>query len=78
MHVATVDVTIDLLTSRPDDGSGDVDHVVEASRNEDEPRGREVIRIQAWPAPYSQPDVIKRWTAPDARAAARSPHTTPS
>ncbi|MFB8392700.1 hypothetical protein [Streptomyces yangpuensis] len=33
---------------------------------EDEPEDREEIRIQAWPAPYSLPDIIKRWTPPDA------------
>ncbi|MEU2074492.1 hypothetical protein [Streptomyces sp. NPDC013489] len=109
----TVDVTIDLLTSQPDDDSDDFDHVVEASLNlasgrlvvlgctdyipdaarfdmpagwirirtsrrnlqaaafpdpdcEDEPEDMEEIRIQAWPAPHSQPDIIKRWTPPDA------------
>ncbi|MFG3589503.1 hypothetical protein [Streptomyces sp. NPDC047990] len=33
---------------------------------EDEPEDMEEIRIQAWPAPHSQPDIIKRWTPPDA------------
>ncbi|MFB6511822.1 hypothetical protein ACFCW4_27205 [Streptomyces virginiae] len=109
----TVDVTIDLLTGRPDDDSDDFDHVVEASLNlasgrmvvlgctdygpdaarfdmpagwprvrtsrrnleaaafpdpdcEDEPEDMEEIRLQAWPAPYALPDIIKRWTPPDA------------
>lgn len=109
----TVDVTIDLLTGRPDDDSDDFDHVVEASLNlasgrmvvlgctdygpdaarfdmpagwtrvrtsrrnleaaafpdpdcEDEPEDMEEVRLQAWPAPYALPDIIKRWTPPDA------------
>ncbi|MDX3540194.1 hypothetical protein PV721_39015 [Streptomyces sp. MB09-01] len=33
---------------------------------EDEPEDTEEIRLQAWPAPYSQPRIIKRWTRPDA------------
>ncbi|MGW7363088.1 hypothetical protein ACWGI8_06550 [Streptomyces sp. NPDC054841] len=33
---------------------------------EDEPEDTEEIRLQGWPAPYSQPRIIKRWTRPDA------------
>ncbi|UUU44373.1 hypothetical protein [Streptomyces sp. NBC_00162] len=33
---------------------------------EDEPEDMEEIRIQAWPAPHSQPHIIKRWTPPEA------------
>ncbi|MFK0017644.1 hypothetical protein [Streptomyces sp. NPDC091027] len=108
-----VEVAIDLLSGRPDDDSGDFDHVVEASLNlasgrlvvagctehlpdaarfdmpagwtrvrtsrrnlqaaafpdpecEDEPEDKEEIRIQVWPALHSQPDIIKRWTPPNA------------
>ncbi|WP_200146637.1 MULTISPECIES: hypothetical protein [Streptomyces] len=34
--------------------------------DEDEPEDTEEIRLQAWPAPYSQPHIIKRWTRPAA------------
>ncbi len=33
---------------------------------EDESVEREEIRLQAWPAPHSEPRVGKRWTRPDA------------
>ncbi|MFD9411637.1 hypothetical protein ACFWBN_32080 [Streptomyces sp. NPDC059989] len=33
---------------------------------EDEPEDTEEIRLQAWPAPYAQPHIIKRWARPDA------------
>ncbi|MFJ3723223.1 hypothetical protein ACIPYQ_11705 [Streptomyces sp. NPDC090045] len=33
---------------------------------DDEPEDMEEIRIQAWPAPHAQPDIIKRWTPPGA------------
>ncbi|MER5737639.1 MULTISPECIES: hypothetical protein [unclassified Streptomyces] len=33
---------------------------------EDEPEEREEVRIQAWPAPYSEPRVVKRWAPAEA------------
>ncbi|WP_331728152.1 hypothetical protein [Streptomyces sp. NBC_00158] len=33
---------------------------------EDEPEDTEEIRLQAWPAPYSEPHIVKRWARPDA------------
>ncbi|WP_308368686.1 hypothetical protein [Streptomyces sp. ISL-36] len=40
---------------------------VHAGMGSDEaPETTEQLRLQAWPAPYSQPHIIKRWTHPDA------------
>ncbi|MFE9797191.1 hypothetical protein ACFYRL_36390 [Streptomyces goshikiensis] len=33
---------------------------------EDEPEDTEEIRLQAWPAPHSEPHITKRWARPDA------------
>ncbi|WP_328965545.1 hypothetical protein [Streptomyces virginiae] len=33
---------------------------------EDEPEDTEEVRLQAWPAPYSEPHITKRWARPDA------------